>query len=56
MNAGASAEVRSLRIDNFATGLLPAQGSVGVYVVGPPIPPGLHRVPRLVSIWAAGPE
>ncbi len=54
MNAGAAAEVRSLRIDNFATGLLPAQGSVGVYVVGPN--PLGFTVFRDVSIWAQGPN
>jgi len=46
--------VRSLRIDNFATGLLPAQGSVGVYVVGPN--PEGFTVFRDVAIWALGPN
>ena len=54
MTAGAVAEVRSLRIDNSATGLLPAQGSVGVYVVGPN--PLGFTVFRDVSIWAQGPN
>jgi hypothetical protein len=54
MTAGAAAEVRSLRIDNFATGLLPAQGSVGVSVVGPN--PEGFTVFRDVAIWAQGPN
>ena len=54
LTAGAVSEVRNVRIENLAAGLLPAQGSVAVAVFTSN--PNGFTVFRNVSIWGAGPN
>jgi hypothetical protein len=54
MTAGAASEVRELRIENSASGLLPAQGSVAVSVTTGS--PNGFTVFRNTVIWASGPN
>jgi hypothetical protein len=54
VTAGAASEVRKLRIENTASGLLPTQGSVAVSVTTGN--PNGFTVFRNAVIWAAGPN